>query len=146
MDSWRVRCVDTSAFAAELTALWFLLNSLKEEELGAMRQRRNIFILMGCQSVLDVASGRAVLDIYRLIEEIEEFRMAVKSQHDLHMAWVPSHGNVPTGKRETWVESTHTDEQTARARNQCADRRCTDERRRRMHPVQRWQNRGEEAT
>ena len=61
MDSWRVRCVDTSAFAAELAALWLLLNSLKEE-LGAMRQRRNIFILTGCQSVLDVASGRAVLD------------------------------------------------------------------------------------
>ena len=74
-----------------------------------------------------------MLDRYRLIEEVEEFRCAGKTEHELHMAWVPSHGNVPTGKRETWVENMHTDEKTARARNQCADERCTDERRRPSH-------------
>ena len=81
-----------------------LLYNLKEM-LGAMSEKRNIVVLIDCQSVLDVASGRAELDRYRLITEMRELKSAIRAKRGLHMAWLPSHDKVPTGKKEKWVEN-----------------------------------------
>lgn len=116
-----VQLEDVSAFAAELTALWYMATALQRAGTQCLLRpgcRRRVTVIVDCLSASRmIVQEHPPRQHFKLVAEIRAALTTCRKWADLSVAWVPSHDKCKAG----WVPADDLTEAEMRAANASAD-------------------------